>query len=322
MTTEREPAVDAERPIVDAHHHMWAARPGRPQYLMPELVADGAAHNVTHTVFVECSWGYRTAGPVHLRPVGETEFMIEQARESDAGRTRIAALVGYADLALGDGVDEVLEAHEDAGRGLFRGVRHRGVWAPDLGVHAGDRALAEAFGSDGFRRGVARLGRRDLSLDVWAYLPQLPRVADLARAVPQTQIVLDHLGAPLHIGSGRDRDEVREAWHTAMREIAECANVSVKLGGIGMDDLYDMGWEAGGSSPDSDEIARCWGDHIRWCIDVFGPTRCMFESNTPVDTKWVAYGTIWNAFQKIAAEYTNAEQDALFVETARRTYRF
>ena len=83
-----------------------------------------------------------------------------------------------------------------------------------------------------------------------------------------------------------------------------------------MDSVFGMGWSTRERPPGSDEVVQWWGDDIRWCIDTFGPARCMFESNYPVDRMSLGYGVIWNAFQKIASSYTSDEQEDLFVDTA------
>ena len=71
----------------------------------------------------------------------------------------------------------------------------------------------------------------------------------------------------------------------------------------------------------SEELAAAWGPLVRFCIDTFGPDRCMFESNFPVDRESCSYVVLWNAFKKISAGYSAAERADLFAGTARRTYR-
>jgi L-fuconolactonase len=322
VTLTKEEPVDPVRQIVDAHHHLhgWENN----SYLVDDLISDTrSGHNVTRTVCCETSASYREDGPVPLRPVGETEFFAAQARESDGRATRIAAIVAFADLTLGDGLDEVLEAHEIAGGGRFRGIRHPTAWTASPEVPAGYKdPPPDLMGDEGFRRGVARLGERGYSFDAWVYHPQLPELAKLAGAVEGTTIVLNHLGVPLNVGPYADRDAVRTQWRGGMSQLAACPNATVKLGGIGMDTyLFRTGWSARARPPGSDEVVAWWGDDIRWCIDVFGPSRCMFESNYPVDRDAIGYTVIWNAFQKIAAAYSDTEQDDLFAGTAARVYR-
>ena len=320
LTLTKEEAVDSNRQIVDAHHHV---HPGDNSYLASEWIADArASHNVTHSVFVETMACWRADGPQHLRPVGETEFVAAQALETELSGVTLAAIVPFADLRLGDQLDEVLDAHETAGAGRFRGIRHPTAWDINPGVppgymDPGPRLMAD----ESFRRGFARLGERGFSFDAWIYHPQLVELAELARSAEGTTVILDHLGVPLNVGPYR-RDEVRPQWRDGLRQLVACPNAVIKIGGVGMDTyLFQLGWSTQDRPPDSDQVVRDWGDDIRWCIDTFGPSRCMFESNYPVDRDAVGYTVLWNAFQKIAAGYTDAEQHELFAGTAARIYQ-
>jgi predicted TIM-barrel fold metal-dependent hydrolase len=280
---------------------------------------------VSETVFVDCMSGYRTSGPPELAPVGETEFAAEQAAESErTPGARIAGIVSYADLALGDRVRDVLEAHVDAGGGRFRGIRHATSWDPAPDINNAHTNPPQGLMADpSFRRGLGVLTDLGLTFDAWMYHPQLPELVELARANPGATIVLDHLGGPLGVGpyAGR-RAEVLEAWRPPMAELAELPNVFLKVGGIGMS-LYGMGWHKRETAPSSDDLVKGWGDEIRWCIDRFGPDRCMFESNFPVDRRGCSYVVLWNAFKKIAEAggYGEAEKDDLFRGSAGRAYR-
>jgi predicted TIM-barrel fold metal-dependent hydrolase len=315
----KEDPVDPNRRIVDPHHHLYD-RPGN-RYLVNELLADTrAGHNVTHTVFIECSAFYRDSGPEALRPVGETEFVASQARETDRrDSSRLAGIVGYTDLSAGDVLDEVLQAHAAAGDGRFRGIRHGTAWDDEGKLHS--REPKDLMTHPGFRRGVARLGELGFSFDAWLYHPQLGQLADVASAAEGTTIVVNHLGMPLYVKSPGAREPIRTPWRQGMRLLAERRNVVVKLGGIGMDFGFGTDWSSRERAPGSDEVAAWWSDDIRFAIDTFGPSRCMFESNFPVDRAAFGYTVLWNVFQKIAAGYSDVEQDELFSGTAARVYR-
>lgn len=323
QVAEPEPAVDPRRRIVDPHHHLWDR--GGSTYLAEQLLADTrATHNVTHTVFVECLAEYEENGPEHLRPVGETRFVAAQAARTRAtGGTEIAGIVSFADMNLGAAVEEVLAAHEMAGTGLFRGVRYATAWSDHPEVRVGHtKPPARLMEATKFREGITTLGAMGYSFDAWLYFNQLHELTALARDLPGVSMILNHLGAPLGIGPYRDRQaEVIALWKTAMADVASCPNVSLKVGGIGMDDLFATGWRTLDPPPDSDVVVARWDDQVRWCIDTFGPSRCMFESNYPVDRQALTYSVIWNAFQKIAAVYDDAEQDEMFSGTAIRVYR-
>ena len=318
----REEAVDADRPIVDPHHHLWDR--GDSAYLAPQLLADlTASHNVVKTVFVECKSSYDKQSAERLQPVGETVFVAAEADATGAaGGATIAGIVGHADLMLGEAVEDVLAAHDAAGGGRFRGIRHATAWDASDEIHnSHSRPFEHMMGTDEFRAGARKLAAMGFSFDAWLFHPQLPELAALAAAVPELTIVLDHLGAPLSIGPYRhDRDQARANWKASMRLVAANPNVVLKVGGIGMDMYFATGWSTAEAPPSSEQVAHYWSDDIRFCIDLFGPNRCMFESNFPVDRQTLPYPVLWNALQIIAAPYTNTEQNALFSTTATHTY--
>ncbi|MPY96375.1 MAG: amidohydrolase family protein [Acidimicrobiia bacterium] len=319
--TAEEP-LEPELAICDPHHHLWDFPTDR--YLLDELRGDtGAGHNVVSTVFVECTSAYRSRGPEELRPVGETEFVAAAAAESErrAG-AEIKGIVSFADLSLGEAVRPVLEAHVEAGQGRFRGIRHATAWDRGPGVRVAHTAPPPGLmGEPGFQEGVAELGRLGLSFDAWLYHPQLVELANLARVCPDVRIVLDHLGAPLGLGPyAGHRDEVLAAWRSGMEAVAACPNVVLKVGGIGLP-LYGFEWHKNDKPPTSEELAVTWGPEIRWCIELFGPERAMFESNFPVDRKSTSYVVLWNAFKRIAAGASPAEKADLFHDSAARAYR-
>ncbi len=317
-----EPIVEPERLIVDPHHHLWDRPTSR--YLLDDLRADtGSGHNVQKTVFVECRASYRTDGPEYLRPVGETEFVRAIAEESAKGPgARIAGIVAHADLTRGPAVEEVLASHEEAGRGLFRGIRHAGSHAlhPEVLLIPG-RAPAGLYANPAFREGVKLLGRLGLTYETWHYHYQNAEFAALARAVPGTTMVLDHFGTPLGVGpyAGK-RAEIFEVWKTDIQEISRCPNVYAKLGGLAMPDV-GFGWNSRPAPPTSAEFVEALRPYYLHTIECFGPERCMFESNFPVDKLSISYAVMWNGMKKIAAEFSDDEKTAMFSGTAERVYR-
>ncbi len=321
---DAEPILEPELPIVDPHHHLWDHPKHR--YLIDELLADtGSGHRIVATVFVECLSMYRADGAPELRPVGETEFVNGVAAMSASGRygdTRVAAgIVSFADLTLGDGAGRVLDAHV-AASSRFRGIRHAAGWeASDQVRNSHTNPPPGLFLDGAFRRGFAELGRRGLTFDAWLYHPQLGELADLARAFPGTTVVLDHFGGPLGIGpyAGR-RAEVMTEWKRAIRAVAECRNVVAKLGGLVMP-LNGFGFHKRDTKPSSTELADATRDYYLYAIECFGPDRCMFESNFPVDKQSASYRAIWNSFKRIAAGFSAAEKAAMFHDTAARVYR-
>jgi len=315
-----EDVVDPEQRIVDPHHHLWPVGSGLP-YGLAELTADATSgHAVKGTVFVECHAAYRNEGPAHLAPTGETEFVAGVAA-ADPNRL-IAGIVAHADLTNGVHLEDVLDAHNELGRGLFRGIRHAGMHEPHPeGFMIPVSAPAGLYADPAFRAGVARLGTRGLTYDTWHHHHQNLDFAALARAVPGTQMVLDHFGTPVGVGvyAGRE-EEIFEAWRVSIAEIAKCETVVAKLGGLAMPD-NGFGWHQADRPPTSDEFVARQQRYYLHTIECFGPGRCMFESNFPVDRMSLSYRVLWNGFKKIVAAFSPSERDAMFFGTAARVYR-
>lgn len=320
---EPEEVLEPDLPIIDTHHHLWER--GKHRYLLHEFLADAdCGHNIVATVFEECHSMYRADGPEHMKAVGETEFVAGVAamsRSGRYGRTKVAVgIVGAADLTLGDAVEEVLTEQVRAGGGRFRGVRHSGSWddEPIIGNNAGRPGL---YGEDTFGRGLDVLAGMGLVLDAWVFHTQLGEVIALADEHPDAPIVLCHCGGPLGYGPYTGRQaEVRAHWLARMTELAKRPNVTVKLGGMMMRlAAYDYGKAP--RPPTSQELAELWRPYIEPCIELFGPERCMAESNFPVEKMGIAYGPLWNAFKRITVEASDAEKAAIYSETAKRVYR-
>jgi predicted TIM-barrel fold metal-dependent hydrolase len=320
-----EDILEPELEICDPHHHLWDFPASR--YLLPELLGDlTAGHNITSTVFVECGSFYRAAASEAMQYVGETEFVNGVAAMAASGRygeiLACDGIVGRADLLGGSAVAEVLESHVRAGNGRFKGIRHAGAYDPSPDIRRGHTNPPPGlYGHAAFREGFAELGRLGLSFEAWQYHPQLPEVAALADAFPDTMILLNHVGGPLGIGpySGR-RDELFATWQTGIRDLAQRPNVWVKLGGLGMTSC-GFGFHRRDPRPGSAELAETWRPWLETCIEAFGVGRGMFESNFPVDGASCDYPTLWNALKLVAANASADEKAALFRGNARRFYR-
>jgi predicted TIM-barrel fold metal-dependent hydrolase len=310
--------VEPELPIVDPHHHLWPAVSDR-DYGPAALLADTrSGHRVERTVFVECAASYRSDGPAEFAPVGETEFVADEgARDS---HRLIRGIVAHADLRLPN-LDAVLDAHEAAGQGLFRGIRDALAHAREPhGSLVGD-APANLYLDPAFRAGVALLGERGLVYESWHYHYQNREFLEVARAAPSTTMVLDHFGTPLGVGPyvGK-RDEIFAEWRSDITELARCENVVAKLGGMGMA-ANGFGWNTAERPPTSEEFIAAQARYYLHTIGAFGPDRCMFESNFPVDRQSLSYRTLWNAFKRMTADFSPTERADLFAGTADRVYR-
>ena len=325
LAKRQEEILEPELPIVDPHHHL-VDRANTGRYLLPELLADtGSGHNIVATVYLEWLSMYRAEGPVPLRPVGEVEFangVAAIAASETFGKTKVCAgIIAYADLMLGDQVEEVLEAMILAGGGRFRGIRYISASHPDEAARGSsiNRPSGLLLNAK-VREGFAKLHPLGLSFDAWMYFTQLGELVDLARAFPETPIVLDHVGGPIGIGPYAGKRDVFTEWKNSITELARCPNVHVKLGGLGMR-LFGFDVHAGELPPSSEELATLWRPYIETCIEAFGPARAMFESNFPVDKGSGSYQVFWNAFKRIAAGCSADEKTALFSGTASRFYR-
>src|SRR6202171_4162528 len=325
LALHREEIIDPARPIVDPHHHLWDR--GGQRYLIEEITDDLASgHNIIATLYVEPRSMYRAAGPEALRPVGEVEFANGAAAMSASGgygpTAVCAGIVGHANLLLGEAAREVLEAEIAAGQGRFRGIRHSSAWDGDANVAGMYATRPKGLLLDTtLRKGFACLAPLALSFDAWLFHPQILELTDLARAFPDTKIVLDHCGGPVGIGSyANRREEIFAGWKASIQDIAKCSDGVVKLGGLAMRLLgYDFHQRP--RPPSSEEAAAAWRPYIESCIEAFGPGRCMFESNFPPDKGQCSYQVIFNAFKRIVAPYSEADKTALFSKTATEVNR-
>jgi L-fuconolactonase len=333
----KEEPIEPGLPICDPHHHLWDypvhlpessiptfARHAR-RYLIDELLEDTAGgHNIIKTVFIECSSMYNKGSTKEMAPVGETEFVQGIAAQSASGQygdTRVAAgIVGFADLTLGHAVGPVLEAHISASRDRFRGIRYSSIWHISPEIHSRSK-IPNLLADARFREGFGLLSKYGLSFDSWLYHTQINDLVGLAKAFPDTTIILNHLGGPLGIGpySGK-RDEVFQEWKKGIAALSSCPNVFIKLGGLGMP-MMGFGWHERPLPPGSKELTEAFAPYFNWCIEKFGVDRCMFESNFPVDKVSYSYTVIWNAFKRFARNFSPAEKAALFHDTAVRAYR-
>ena len=330
LALTEEQALEPELPICDPHHHFWDLRTTRipyQRYLLHELLADvQGGHNVRSTVFIEARAMYRADGPEEMRPVGEVEFVQGLAAASASGlygpSRAAAAIVGHSNLNLGQRVGPVLEALRAASPNRFRGIRHSVTWDPHPEVeNTAAHPIKGQLLSEPFRAGARVLARMGLSLEAWLYFPQLPELADFARAVPDLTIIINHIGGLLRTGpyAGRD-DEVLATWRRGIAAVAACPNVHVKLGGMGMP-RTGFDWHTRTTPIGSEELAGAMAPCLSYCIEQFGPSRSMFESNFPVDKVSFSYTVMYNAFKRLSKGYSAAERADMFHDTAARVYR-
>ena len=328
-----EAALEPELPICDAHHHFWASRPDpahfveallwQERYLVRDLADDVSGHNVRSTVFIEVRSEYRSGGPEEMRPVGEVEFVQRLATESASGSygplRAAAAIIGSADLKLGEGVRPVLEAMQAAGPDRFRGIRHSVNWDPS--PELASREPEGTLSNENYLAGARVLASMGLCLENSVYFPQLAELAEFARAVPDLTIVLNHIGGLVRIGPYANRDaEVIQAWREGIAAAAKSPNIVIKLGGVAQG-RYGFDWQERAVPVGSEELAGSLSPLMNHCIEQFGPDRCMFESNFPVDKVSYSYRVVYNAFKRLSKGYSASERAAMFHDVAARVYK-
>jgi predicted TIM-barrel fold metal-dependent hydrolase len=260
-----------------------------------------------------------------MQPVGEVEHVHKVADEAGSyargkdGPTKIAAsIVGHADLKLGDNVAPVLEAMVAASP-RFRGIRHAAGW--DASPELAKRDIEGVMSTPQYRAGAKVLAKMSLTLDNSLYHTQLDELAEFARSVPDLTIVLNHVGGLVRVGPYASRDnEVLADWRRGIATAAACPNIVLKLGGVGQK-RFGYDWHTRAKPIGSEELANALAPLMHYCIEKFGPNRCMFESNFPVDKISYSYGVVWNAFKRLSKNYSASERAALFHDTAARVYQ-
>lgn len=319
-SAEIEPVIEPDLEIVDAHHHIMDHFGFH--YALADLQRDlDDGHRIVGTVYVESGMAFRTEGPDHLRAVGEVAFAHElQAQARDSAAAVAAAIVSQADLTQGERAAELLDAQIAAGGGKMRGVRQHAARDASAEIPSPySLSGPELYEREDFCGGAAALMARDLSFDSWQYFPQLPALAAFAGDFPDLRIVVNHCGGILGVGSyAGQREEIFALWRSHITALAQYPNVWMKIGGLGM---HLTGFEEIGLASSSEAIAQVYRPYVEHCVEKFGPARCMFESNFPVDRHMSSYRALWNVFKRIAAGCSADEKALLFRDTAMRFYR-
>ncbi len=293
-----------DTPIIDAHHHFWdpvahyypwlcdAQRPPhrygdhaaicRP-YLPPDYHRATVAFELAGSVYVEAEWDPND-------PIGEIHY-IESLRKQ-SGLPSVAVGQAWLDQSH---VARTLE--QLAQFGFVRGIRHK----PRANASPRDTQPGGMMDS-AWRQGYALLGRHGLHFELQTPWWHLHEAQVLARDFPGTPVIINHAGMP----SDRSAEGLA-AWRKAMRGIAQCPNVFVKISGIGL---------AGGRWP-----VEANRPVVRDTIELFGTDRCMFASNFPVDSLCASFEDIFSGFSAIVADLAPQERRKLFHDNALRLYR-
>ncbi len=325
-----EEIIDPEQRIIDPHHHLWPGVSGDSsensnQYLLEDLWLDtGSGHNVTNTVFIDCSQCYWNSTDQALNPVGETEFVKKIADESkaDPKQATISGIVGHVDMLLGFEAERVLEKHLEIGQELFKGIRHAGGWDPHPDVRNSHHDACEGlYLQPNFLDGLQTLAKLGYVFEAWQYHHQIPQITELAKQFPDLIIILNHFSGPLGIGPYEKKQaDIFPQWQKDLKELSLHENVFAKLGGLAMP-VNGFGFHIQDKPPTSDEFISKQKAYYETALEYFTPKRCMFESNFPVDKTSISYPVLWNAFKKLATSYSASEKDQLFYKTASTVYR-
>lgn len=302
------------RPAIDAHHHLWdlAANhypwltPGAGpapfpkfetlcrDYLVSDFRADTARQAIVKSVHVQAEHD-------EADPVRETAWLQAVAERPDSGGFP-HAIVAFADLSE-PGVEKILEGH--CAHRNTRGIRQMLNFDPRAAAASAGNPLEKRknlLADERFRASFGLLRKFDLSFDMQLFPWQAAEAASLVAAHPDTRFIVNHTLMPM------DRSEAGLAiWRSALATLAQFENVAIKISGLGMS---ATGW-------DTEQSRRL----VRETLERFGPGRCLFGSNFPVDRMMIDYDTPWQVFREAISGYSAAEQHALLVGNAERIYR-
>ena len=234
--------------------------------------------------------------------------------------TRIAAgIVGWADLMQPVEAARTLDGHIEAGEGRFRGVRFNVVWH-DLHStinHAGRATVPHMLLDDTYRAGLREVANRGLTYDVWLFHPQLLELADTLDAVPDLTFVVNHLGGPVpDEATPASRSAIFGAWRSGLREVGSARTSCSSLVASGCRSTASGCRTPSARTPTA--LTELWRPYFEAAIEIFGPERCMFESNLPIDKQSFNYDSVWNAFKRLSGAYSYDERSSLFSGTATR----
>jgi len=183
-----------------------------------------SGHNIRATVFLECREMYRAEGPPELRSIGETQFVAGVSAMSESGKYGVphacAGIIGNVDSPdrqprQGRPGSSTSRCRVAASAASANGA----TWHADPSLRVFTSGSGEGLYLDrAWRDGFAALAPLNLSFEAWMFHSQLGDLIDLARAFPETKIVLNHIGGALAVGpTPRSAREVFEEWRTQMQ---------------------------------------------------------------------------------------------------------
>ena len=295
-------------PIIDAHHHLWDLSLGRHRWLLDTNAAIGALGDISYmrktylpADFLDDAAGKNVVGTVHIEahwdrardPVEETEWL-EGIDKPGGVASRAIAFAPLTDPA----VEKVLERQASFPRVV--GLRETIRWHPDPARSWAAAGLAD---SPAFRRGVGLLKKYNLALELLMNPYQGEEAARLAADFPEVTFLINHCATPVD----RDADGIAR-WKRALKLMAARDNMAIKVSAF-------VNFSPNKTLPEIRE-------NLMPCIDAFGPSRAMFGTDYPVGRRHMSYAGMVEAFESLIADFSLAEQRALFHDNARRYYRF
>lgn len=331
----------ADIPILDPHHHFFPTNTILPQsyyqtfgrrlpttkaYEDEALNGDIGRLNVKGTVFIECGSYYDKDAPEHLKYVGESRKIEELAKKCPV----VGNQVRVPDLGMEpELLNELLDAHAQVSP-HFTGVRVPVTYIEPKRRSTYSSAMDHPNPHDHLRspefiRGAKILAERGLVLDIYLWYHQLEFAAELARAVPDLAIIIDHVGGLIgdqEYATPEVQKEQKEVWTQGINALAECPNVRIKLGGILMA-YCGFGFDERDAPPTVDELADAQYPWMSYCIEKFGPERCIFESNFPMDKVSCDYESLFASYMVIAKRANVPADDIkkMFYDNAVNTYK-
>lgn len=296
-------------PVIDPHIHLWDLAGGHHPWLAPgggvgflpsieklqrnylpeDYLQDAAGENIVAAVHVEAIWNPEES------PVDETRWLESIEKPGGVAARYVAgATFGEPNSAA------ILE--EQASFARVVGVRQVISWHPDpiktMRPEPGITRTPE------WRKSARRTAQLGLLVDLLMFPWQADEVAEVAEAIPELTIVVDHAASPLE----RDPENI-EVWRKGLALMAAQPNISIKVSGLGVPD-DDIRWGEGGS----------FGFLIRELVGAFGIDRAMFASDFPVGRLKNTFEGIYGRFRLFASQLSVDEQRKLFFENAERLY--
>jgi len=283
---------------IDAHHHLWDLTAVDYPWLMaqgvPRFFGDPAPIQRDYLIdeFRRDAAGFQAS--VHVQ-VGAADALVEARwvqSVADANPDWPMAQVAFCDLTspdLGKQLDDLQTLP------TVRGVRQIVGRAPGEDAQTGTNAL---LSDPRFAAGLREVGRRGLSFDLQLIPDLYDEMARVLDKAPDTRVALCHAGSPY------DRtDTGLRGWADQLRVLSERPQITCKLSGLGM---FDHAWTEQSIAP-----------IVSTCLDQFGPSRCMFGSNFPVDLLYSSYEKIVKAYEALVPLDTQA---AIFHDSAAAFY--